>query len=329
MAAAPVRTRIAPTPSGWLHLGNAWSFVLTWLLARGRGGSIHLRIDDLDAARFREEYLEDIFASLAWLGLDWDSGPRDAADFRARHSQRLRLAEYRAALDHLALVRDADGPVLYACACSRAEIRRASAEAASSGRYPGTCRSRGLPLGAAGAALRLRVPDGEAVDLADGVAGTLRLYPAREAGDFVVRTREGDPAYQLASVVDDEALGMTLVVRGRDLLPSTAAQLHLARRLGARGFSTAAFVHHGLVTSEGADGGKLSKSAGGRLPGPASLVALRAGDADAGRVLGFIAGRLGMDPARRLRAADLLRDFHPGRIPAGDIRWEDFASGGP
>ena len=97
----PPRTRFAPTPSGYLHLGNAWSLALTWLLARSRGGSIHLRIDDLDAARLRPEYLEDIFASLEWLGLDWDGGPRDPADFLARHSQRLRLDRYRAALDVL------------------------------------------------------------------------------------------------------------------------------------------------------------------------------------------------------------------------------------
>ena len=89
------RTRIAPTPSGYLHPGNAWSFLLTWLLARRDGGSIHLRIDDMDTARFRPEYIEDIFASLEWLGLDWDTGPRSLTEIQSTHSQHLRLERYR------------------------------------------------------------------------------------------------------------------------------------------------------------------------------------------------------------------------------------------
>src|SRR5690606_41399145 len=120
-------TRIAPTPSGLLHLGNAWSFTLTWLAARAAGGHVWLRIDDLDAARAQDEYLEDIFASLRWLGLDWDSGPRDVADFKARYSQTLRLDRYRAAVETLKA-----GGHLYACTCTRSQLRGAGPI------YPGT-----------------------------------------------------------------------------------------------------------------------------------------------------------------------------------------------
>lgn len=352
------RTRFAPTPSGYLHAGNAWSFVLTWLAARSLGGSIHLRIDDLDAERLRGEYLEDIFASMAWLGLDWDTGPRDPADFRARHSQRLRLPSYAAALERL-IAPPAAGPAtlpstvpaepaVYACACSRSRAREASLAAGAPDLYAGTCRRLGLPLrtdGAQATALRLRVGEDEEVLLRDVLAGELRLRPAEEAGDFAVRRKNGDPAYHLASVVDDEALGIDLVVRGADLLPSTAAQLALAGRLGAERFRRAAFLHHGLIVEgqarEGADAGpqpvaKLSKSvmghagAAGReampAPGAASLHALRQRLGDPGPLYAWFASLLGMDPAGKAGPADLLAEFKVGRIPAGPLRWEDFPS---
>src|SRR5690606_41991801 len=111
-------TRIAPTPSGLLHLGNAWSFTLTWLAARAAGGHVWLRIDDLDAARAQDEYLEDIFASLRWLGLDWDAGPRDLADFEAAHSPQSRLDRFRATVDIL----KGNGRA-YACSCTRSQLR--------------------------------------------------------------------------------------------------------------------------------------------------------------------------------------------------------------
>lgn len=327
------RTRFAPTPSGYLHLGNAWSFVLTWLLARSRGGTIHLRIDDLDTARLRVEYVDDIFASLEWLGLDWDTGPRSPAEFHHQFSQRLRLPDYQAALLRLSTMQEGDGPAVYACECSRGQARR-DAEAAGipPGVYPGTCRAKGLNLSTPEASWRLRVPEGEDVLIPDIVAGGLRMSPARELGDFVIRQRNGDPAYQLASVVDDEALGIDLVVRGMDLLPSTAGQMALARRLGARTFSTAEFLHHGLIVEatlgtaspEGSPG-KLSKSAGDG-PGEATVHALRQHQAGPEVIYGFFARLLGMDPAGKYRAADLLEGFDAGLIPTAPIRWEDFRS---
>lgn len=329
------RTRLAPTPSGYLHAGNAWSFALTWLLARSRGGSIHLRIDDLDTARLRPEYLEDIFASLAWLGIDWDTGPRSPEDFLAHHSQRLRLGRYREALDRLmAQPPGPDGlPAVFACACSREQVKRA---AAVPGIYPGTCRALRLNPTTEGMALRMHVPEAETVEARDTVAGTLRLAPGRETGDFVVRQKNGDPAYQLASVVDDEDLDLDLIVRGRDLLTSTGAQLALARRLGATGFPAAEFLHHGLLVrgSSGEDG-KLSKSsmgAGGALvppegpgrPDETSLKALRARFGSPAPILRFFAGLLGQ-PSRAVETfADLLDGFDPARIPLKPIPWELF-----
>jgi glutamyl/glutaminyl-tRNA synthetase len=327
MPSAP-RTRLAPTPSGFLHPGNAWSFLITWLIARSQGGTIQLRIDDLDTARFREEYSEDIFASLAWLGLDWDTGPRDLADFKALHSQHRRIGKYRAALDRLAGKPAPDGPLVYACACSREKVRRDSLAAGRPGVYPGTCRNAGIPFGRTGSGaesfpLRVRVPDNAEVTLEDLKHGPEILRPGADMGDFVVWQRNGDPAYQLASLVDDEEYGTDLVVRGKDLLPSTGAQAWLAGLLGYPGFPAARFVHHGLIL--GADGGKLSKSQGAD-----SLRALRERLGDPSPLLGFFARRLGMDPQGTVRPVDLLKAFKPMMIPERAIPWSEFAgeSGG-
>jgi glutamyl/glutaminyl-tRNA synthetase len=323
------RTRLAPTPSGYLHAGNAWSFLLTWLLARSRGGKIHLRIDDLDAARFREEYLEDIFLSLRWLGLDWDSGPADPADFHAAHSQRLRREAYRSALTGL-------DEIIYGCACSREQVKRASLAAGRPGIYPGTCRDKGLPAvpariwqsgkgiesPAREIALRLRVPGDAQVTLAEDGPGRLSLRPGEDIGDFVLWQRNGEPSYHLASVVDDQALGIDLVVRGRDLLPSTGAQAYLAERLGANGFTAARFRHHGLLL--GPSGEKLSKSSGGAPVNEAfTLKALRLRPGGRESLLAFFASRLGIPGATDARG--ILAGFDPGRIPQGDLLWEDFA----
>lgn len=312
-----LRTRIAPTPSGYLHVGNAWSFAIAWLLARSRGGSVHLRIDDLDAARLRPEYLEDIFASLRWLGLDWDTGPRDAADFRAHHSQRLRLDRYREALDQIAR----QGEV-FSCDCTREQARRASEAAGTPGLYPGTCRGKGLPSDAPGASLRLRVPVEAACEARDLLAGPRRWQPGRDMGDFVVRQKNGDPAYQLASVIDDEDLGINCVVRGMDLLPSTGAQLFLARQLGAQGFLAADFLHHSLWVADG-EAGKLSKSALGSASESFTLRSLRGTGTSAPLYQAF-ARQLGIDPEGVTGPRDLLAGFDPARLPTGPLRANNY-----
>jgi len=310
------RTRFAPTPSGYLHAGNAWSFLVTWLTARSLGGTVHLRIDDLDAARFRAEYLEDIFSTLEWLGLDWDSGPRGPKDFHAGYSQRDRVPAYDEALDRLAVTWTDGGPAVYACSCGREKARRDAEEAGRPGPYPGTCRKAGLALDSGGP-WRLHVPDNLEVTVPDLLAGGIRMHPGMEMGDFVLRLRNGDPCYQLASILDDEIFGIDLVVRGLDLLPSTGAQLFLAGMMGMEAIPQARFIHHGLLTEP--EGEKLSKSSGsvslksmrGRLKGP-------------GPLLRWFARNLGMDVPASVRPRDLLEGFSPARIPTAPLSWDDL-----
>jgi glutamyl-tRNA synthetase len=252
-------TRIAPTPSGYLHLGNVFSFAVTAALARRAGAEILLRIDDMDRERALPEYVADIFETLRFMEIPWDRGPRSVDEFARGWSQVHRLPLYREALSGLRAV-----GAVFGCACSRAEVLRASRD----GGYPGTCAGRGLALDAADVSWRLRTEGGEDEML------RVKTYPAGvvaarlpvEMRDFVVRKKDGFPAYQLSSVVDDVHYGVDLMVRGQDLWASTLAQLYLSYPLGAVGFRDAAhfrdvrFYHHPLLTAGG--GEKLSKSAG-------------------------------------------------------------------
>ncbi len=246
-----IRTRLAPTPSGLLHPGNGLSFIMTWCLARAAGGEVLLRIDDLDKARRRREYLEDIFVTLNWLGLDWDTGPTGVEDFLKNYSQHCRLDLYFDALRQL----QAKG-LLFACTCSRRQILARS----PGGLYPGTCRQRHLPFDGAATAWRVRVAPETVVRFREWKQGVRDYDLAEKMGDFVVRQKNGLPAYQVASLVDDLHFGIDFIVRGEDLLPSTAAQVFLAEQLSAKAFLEATFWHHGLLTDP--EGGKLSKSKG-------------------------------------------------------------------
>lgn len=239
-------SRLAPTPSGFLHLGNAVNFLITWAIVRSLKGVLHLRIDDMDGIRFRDDVLEDIFACLDWLGLDWDEGPSGPEAFHSGFSLQSRKADYRGQLKSL----EEKGQV-FACGCSRAEIRKRSAD----GLYPGTCRAAGISFVPGRHALRLRVADEARIDIHGR-----QIDLGRTFGDFVVWRKDDQPSYHLASLLEDEAAGMTLIVRGEDLLPSTAAQLYLARCFGFTAFPSALFLHHGLIM--GTDGEKLSKSRG-------------------------------------------------------------------
>ena len=249
----PLISRLAPTPSGYLHLGNAVNFVLTWLLTRRAGGTLHLRIDDLDRARLRPAYLENIFRTLDWLGLDYDHGPTGPADFEAHYSQLLHLADYQRLLAELRHVPGLPG-LLYACRCSRTDIQR------NGGHHDdAACRARALLPEAPETAWRAHVPAGTTVTFRDLWQAETTVPLAAEMGDFVVRKKDGLPAYQVASVADDVRLGTTLIVRGLDLLPSSAAQLWLASQAkSAAPFRAVQFAHHALLA--GADGAKLSKS---------------------------------------------------------------------
>ena len=245
------KTRLAPTPSGFLHLGNAFSFRLTATLAQKTGAGLLLRIDDLDQQRVRPEYVDDIFTTLRFLNIQWNEGPQDSADFEAGWSQRHRLLLYQLALDKLR-----NGGHIFACTCSRADVLRHSAD----GTYPGTCRDKGIPLDAPGVNWRLHADEKTGLQV-KGITGfkSTHFLPAGMQY-FVVRKKDGNPAYQLTSVVDDLHFGIDLVVRGADLWPSTLAQLYLATLLGHTAFLETAFYHHPLLTD--GNGVKLSKSAG-------------------------------------------------------------------
>jgi glutamyl-tRNA synthetase len=220
-------TRLAPTPSGYLHKGNAFSFLLTERYAQQTGSKILLRIDDMDTERKRPEYVQDIFDSLHWLGIEWHTGPKDAADFEDNWSQRYRLPLYNAAIKKLV----AENKV-YACSCSRKQIRE---------KRHCDCESKKIPV---------NMPD-----------TSLRMQVKRSTGEndsFIIRRRDGLPAYQLFSLIDDLHFRVTAIIRGEDLLDSTAMQHSLALQLGEDAFSGIKFIHHPLLTDE--NGHKLSKS---------------------------------------------------------------------
>jgi glutamyl-tRNA synthetase len=244
-----VITRIAPTPSGYLHLGNCVNFVLVDRMARAQAGRVVLRIDDLDAARYRPEYVDDIFRVLEWLDIAWHVGPRSREEFESDYAMRSRSEYYRAELGSMS-------PSLetYACECSRADLHAAHALGCVRG-----CADRDLALQPGRSALRVRVRQGTTV-----AVGDIRVDISAEVGDFVLWRRDDRPAYQLASVIEDRDLGVTDVIRGMDLLPSTAAQLLIAPALGAESLARASFHHHALVQDDA--GHKLSKSQLGSIP---------------------------------------------------------------
>ncbi|NJN35026.1 MAG: tRNA glutamyl-Q synthetase [Saprospiraceae bacterium] len=234
----PLKTRFAPTPSGYLHAGNGVSFIITWALARTFDGSILLRIDDLDAARRRLEYLEDIFQTLNWLGLDYDEGASGVADFLQNYSQHTRLNLYNQALRKLQnLTTEHTHDLIYACRCSRRKIQ----ETARNGIYPNTCRTAHIDLSAPDVAWRLRLPEGVKVIFSEWQKGLQTIDLEQVVGDFVVYQKNRLPAYQLASVIDDDFFGINFVVRGADLLPSTAAQIFISAHLEGSFFSKTPF----------------------------------------------------------------------------------------
>jgi glutamyl-tRNA synthetase len=242
----PYRGRLAPSPTGYLHLGHASTFRTAWSRARTADGVLVLRNEDLDASRARPEFVRAMIEDLHWLGLDWDEGP-DVGGPCGPYDQSARGVGYRAAFESLRAA-----GFLYPCYCSSKDIRQAAAAPHGEGDepvYPGTCRPRpGTPRGAAGGRApnwRFRVPEGETISFTDGRAGPQAFVAGRDFGDFVVWRQDDASAYQLAVVVDDSAMAITEVVRGADLLVSTVRQLLLYRALGLR---PPEFYHCPLVT---------------------------------------------------------------------------------
>jgi glutamyl/glutaminyl-tRNA synthetase len=302
-----ITSRIAPTPSGYLHVGNAASFVLTWLIVRKHGGRLHLRIDDLDRDRVRTEYVQDVFDTLEWLGLDIDSGPRAVRDFEQHWSQRRRNDAYTHALEQLR----SDGR-LFGCQCSRTmtdttlhtSLHPELHHTTPNGVYAGTCRDKNFMLDdtddfqhdsqhpsqqPSQLAWRVRVPVGCTARFADIWRGEVIIDAGLTIGDTIVRRKDRRTAYHIASLTDDCLDGITFIVRGADLLASTAIQTVLAEMLCQTVFQQVVFLHHPLLTDS--TGRKLSKS-----EGAISLKSMReCGESPRG-VYAHVAKMLGLEP---------------------------------
>ncbi len=304
--ASPVG-RLAPSPTGAQHVGNARTYLLAWLSIRSRGGRLILRMEDIDSPRVKRGADRQAIDDLRWLGLDWDEGP---------YVQTERLALYRTALDRLNVAER-----VYPCACSRSDIA-AAASAPHAGQegpiYPGTCAGRtasdaealaraGVPF-----AWRFRTSD-KLRTIDDLVAGQQSCDVARDLGDFVVGKCDSTPAYQLAVVVDDAAMGVTEVLRGDDLLPSAFRQLELYEALGA---APPVFAHVPLVI--GTDGRRLAKR-----HGDTRLAALRELGISPERLVGVLAWSCGLAVSPEpCRASDLLPGFSLSQLPKLPWVWK-------
>jgi glutamyl-tRNA synthetase len=254
----PYRGRLAPSPSGLLHLGHARTFWIAYQRALAAHGTLLLRNEDLDPARSRPEFAAAMLEDLHWLGIAWQEGPDIPGAF-APYAQSERRGFYLAAWRRLLAA-----GWIYPCRCSRKDWFQAAqaphdqAPHDDEGVYPGTCRPAQaiLPVAdePAGVNWRFRVPDGQAVEFEDGCFGPQRIIAGKDFGDFLVWRRDDVPAYQLAVVVDDAAMGITEVVRGADLLRSTARQILLARALA---LESPAWYHCDLMLD--AHGRRLAK----------------------------------------------------------------------
>jgi glutamyl-tRNA synthetase len=301
---APLVGRLAPSPTGLLHLGHARTFLVAWWSVRARGGRLLLRIEDLDGPRSQPRFADAARRDLEWLGMDWDGEP----SVQSQH-----LPRFDAAVQSLL-----DAGTAYPCVCTRADLRTlATAPHAgdSEPRYPGTCRDRFRSVAAAEdetgrpAGVRLRVPDG-AITLRDRVYGEYHADVAAEVGDFLIARRGGTAAYQLAVAVDDAAEGVTEVVRGTDLLPSAARQWHVQRALG---LPHPTWAHVPLVVDGG--GRRLAKHAD-----DLSLSELRERGVDPTRVVAFVARSAGMVVRDRATARELASVFSFERLPKAPVR---------
>lgn len=298
-----MKGRFAPSPSGRMHLGNLFSFLLAWLSARHEGGSVVLRIEDLDPVRCQAAYAWQLMDDLNWLGLDWDEGGASPLYWQSN-----RGSLYAEAFDRLTALR-----LTYPCFCSRLqrlneaphvhEVSPSCPCALLTSRETAEKRREKAP------GYRVRVKSGEIV-FTDGLQGTYRQDLAAECGDFPIKRSDGAWAYQLAVVVDDASMGVTQVVRGRDLLSSTPRQLFLYDVLGLQ---APRFYHLPLLLAP--DGRRLSK---------------RDADLDMGtlrkrytprQLVGLLAKMAGQrDAADPVSPIDLARTFDWSKVPKEDIR---------
>jgi glutamyl-tRNA synthetase len=300
--------RLAPSPTGAQHVGNARTYLLAWLSIRARAGRVILRMEDIDSPRIKRGAAQQALDDLRWLGLDWDEGP-DVGGPQQPYVQSQRLPLYAAALARLQASEQ-----VYPCTCTRSDVA-AAASAPHVGhegpRYPGTCRDRraadaeALAKSGQPFAWRFRATD-QSRQLVDLVAGRQTCNVARELGDFVVGKTDGTPAYQLAVVVDDHAMGITEVLRGDDLLPSAFRQLELYDALG---YSPPSFAHVPLVV--GPDGRRLAKR-----HGDSRLATLRQQGVAPEGLVGMLAWSCGLTPSQApCQPSELLPGFSLASLP--------------
>jgi glutamyl-tRNA synthetase len=246
------RGRLAPSPTGYLHLGHARTFWFAQERAKASGGKLILRNDDLDSTRYKMEFVGAMLEDLRWFGFAWSEGPDIGGTF-APYNQSERMNFYQAALERLRA-----GNFIYPCTCSRKDIQQAvTAPHAVDDEliYPGTCRNNTKSkIENSKFAWRFRVPDGETISFGDENLGAQQFVAGEDFGDFVVWRGDDVPAYQLSCVVDDAAMQITEVVRGADLLVSTARQILLYRALG---LARPQFFHCRLMLDE--QGQRLAK----------------------------------------------------------------------
>lgn len=300
--------RLAPSPTGALHLGNVRTFMVAWLRARQSGGRLIMRIEDLDHPRHKEGAAAQAVDDLRWLGFDWDE----------EHIQSRRRPMYAAAMERLVRM-----GLAYPCVCSRRDVETVQSAPHDGDQlhYPGTCRGRFADWNAAVSHLRaigcerlpcwrFRTPDGTSVEFEDGFAGRYSMDVSATLGDFPLARDEHGAGYAVAAVVDDAAMGVTEVVRGDDLLPATPQQLLLYRALGLK---EPRFFHVPLVV--GPDGRRLAKR-----HGDTRISAYRAEGVSPDAIIGFLAETLGI-PAKGkpARLESLTGLFDPARLPRNPL----------
>ncbi len=283
-----IRSRIAPTPSGFIHLGNAYNFVLTWLLTRSAQGHLMLRIDDLDAARIREEYIEDIFKCLSWLALDWDSGPESIDDVYNIYSQRYRENKYTALLNQLV-----SKDLVFACTCTRKDLNQPENSFCD-------CANQSYALDIPEASWRLRIPANTEVLIADKILNKQIINLSQLKTAPILRRKDGIAAYHIASLSDDIENEISLMVRGQDLLESTAIQIYMATQLNNNLFGACTFYHHELIHDEG--GIKLSKS-----NGSTAIKSLMSEQKNPAKFYAWMSQKLGLEEVHS--AVELLEAF--------------------
>ncbi|NCC49857.1 MAG: tRNA glutamyl-Q(34) synthetase GluQRS [Spartobacteria bacterium] len=305
-----IRGRLAPSPTGALHLGNARTFLITWLSIHNQQGQLLLRMEDLDHPKVKPHAAEQVMEDLAWLGLDWDEGPDIGGPF-APYVQSQRRAEYRRALEQLK-ARD----LVYPCVCSRKDVEEALSaphETTDGLYYPGTCEGRFASYEAACEVLpkgrlpawRFRVPATKVV-FDDLVHGRQAQQVHTAVGDFVVARDADGAGYMLAVVVDDAAMQVTEVLRGDDLLAATHRQVLLHRALDV---PLPTYIHVPLVVSE--EGRRLAKR-----HGDTRIASLRNRGIPAARVVGLLAWWCGWAAwGEQLMPADLLPRFDLQSLP--------------